>query len=1034
MTRQLCQTNGRNRLASCIRYSYLLFLLVFVIVCYSDEVRGSTIEVLYLSTDNSAPLSIEAEESFLKGASIFNQHIQSYTSSHEAIVLYIRKVQVSNYSTVVRDVLGETSETTMGILGPMREDLYLALVGSAEFRQSNLTLFGPIAGASPTRYFSPRALFIDAAVTEFLELILHQSDRVVLVVVSDGTGLYEESAQQLAGQLKRFPEARLVAVEIPINSTTMDLILSDPTSTLFVLGNPMSSHMNAFLTALLTKPALSSLVRDVALHHSLWPLTQHVVSQALSDHVPLALPPIKFDVAFLLTPGSPDRDLFTWATKYDFVNEDLVRRSSIAHGWYAAMLVYGTVLRYGSSDKSSFIKEMLARYSFFSSRDGQRKFGFSGSCSSGLLAQGFPCYCNEGHRQVEGVALLSMPSVGVGTAPTLVLDTATSTSPRSSTSLCYPDGIAQARPGEYAYDPALLDNENGKSPELTISVPTPVPSTGYTVWYNIALLVVAAVMFLLLVIQIGVRCCCKRDCCDGTRQAGRGGSVLERIPIGSVMTFICIDVEHGAELWCDHPTEMREAAGKYHHVVNKLLRKYACLCVEKCGERVMVACPKVRAGLHCAMELMMNVEACTASPVFAAFYEAKARELWPQYASSVHHRTSEQGLGVKIGMHTGYVGYPLRSYDFGWSPSRSVMQLAWETQEIAHGGQIIVTAGTFFALSQNERRQLRLKERHSRRYRSSLNPVPVFEFIFREMRGAEEAGEYALPQVLPLRPLAPLSSAVARERRQREENIHDDVRAFLSVLYSAYPKERKLDVLAQMSRHHLVSPSPESSPPDKNMQSWDICTPLITSLTSRISCIVFVLRCRQHGIALPYDEAHPIPAEIRQPLQLRLKDVDVEAPIGDALPPLVKKEKLSTRAENLVIANPFTTPANAPVVFAQNAYELQEGDEVGSCFADGMLFRIINSKTGVWSYYNDTRDSLMTAYITLQSGAEVQWLANVQLSLNEEASLWTARIAVPPLTTVKVLRDAAGLGYHASYTRTMMTAPRAAQFNPPHSV
>ncbi|KAH8612475.1 putative calpain like protein [Trypanosoma vivax] len=73
--------------------------------------------------------------------------------------------------------------------------------------------------------------------------------------------------------------------------------------------------------------------------------------------------------------------------------------------------------------------------------------------------------------------------------------------------------------------------------------------------------------------------------------------------------------------------------------------------------------------------------------------------------------------------------------------------------------------------------------------------------------------------------------------------------------------------------------------------------------------------------------------------------------------------------------------SKATVVEFKNGAPKLKGNEVVKCFneGNGLLFRIVDSKTGRWGYYNDTVDYEMRVSVTFGEGSSLKALGKTKI-------------------------------------------------------
>lgn len=105
-----------------------------------------------------------------------------------------------------------------------------------------------------------------------------------------------------------------------------------------------------------------------------------------------------------------------------------------------------------------------------------------------------------------------------------------------------------------------------------------------------------------------------------------------------------------------------------------------------------------------------------------------------------------------------------------------------------------------------------------------------------------------------------------------------------------------------------------------------------------------------------------------------------------------------------------------PMIQYENGRPTVEGDHIVPCFSEGngLLFRIIDTKTKTWSYYNDTQEYIMVASLSLGRRSDFQPLDKFTTTWNSKLRKYEGEVVVPPLQTVRVLRGAVN-GYSIGY-------------------
>lgn len=85
------------------------------------------------------------------------------------------------------------------------------------------------------------------------------------------------------------------------------------------------------------------------------------------------------------------------------------------------------------------------------------------------------------------------------------------------------------------------------------------------------------------------------------------------------------------------------------------------------------------------------------------------------------------------------------------------------------------------------------------------------------------------------------------------------------------------------------------------------------------------------------------------------------------------------------------------------------GDRVVRCFDrdNGLLFRIVDTATGRWGYYNDTKDYVMRVRFTLGARSEVRPLGRTTMAFNAEIQRYEGELTVQPMETAMLFEGKA---------------------------
>lgn len=99
----------------------------------------------------------------------------------------------------------------------------------------------------------------------------------------------------------------------------------------------------------------------------------------------------------------------------------------------------------------------------------------------------------------------------------------------------------------------------------------------------------------------------------------------------------------------------------------------------------------------------------------------------------------------------------------------------------------------------------------------------------------------------------------------------------------------------------------------------------------------------------------------------------------------------------------------APTVKFDNGMPTFKGDEVSQCFAhpDGIVYRIVNKKTGQWALYNDSKVFQAAMEITFSPASVIRPLGNTQLQeLPTDEKV--ASVVIQPLGTEMLIEGRPG--------------------------
>eukprot|EP00796_Vickermania_ingenoplastis_P008070 gene8070-5622_t len=244
--------------------------------------------------------------------------------------------------------------------------------------------------------------------------------------------------------------------------------------------------------------------------------------------------------------------------------------------------------------------------------------------------------------------------------------------------------------------PTTKKPEPPSTPDSPPHSKRPINKQKMMLWilYVLCLLVLAAIVITIICLMCAV-CCVARNAPTNTKKA---------------VTMVFMDIDYGVALQTELPELHSEAAEKVEEIVRDIIRVHKAYEVHCDGNsQFTIACKEPLQGVQIATEIQSRMFANEwGTTKFDEWYRLMEEKLQTRDSpfnptlNEETYRMTWNGLRVRCGVHTGLCGIHYQSSAKKYRYYGQTVQTARYLEELAHGGQSLVSESTWHLLSPSE--------------------------------------------------------------------------------------------------------------------------------------------------------------------------------------------------------------------------------------------------------------------------------------------------------------------------------------------
>lgn len=493
------------------------------------------------------------------------------------------------------------------------------------------------------------------------------------------------------------------------------------------------------------------------------------------------------------------------------------------------------------------------------------------------------------------------------------------------------------------------------------------------------------------------------------------------------VTIIFTDIESSTALWSTIPELMCRAVALHHKMIRSLIANYKCYEVKTIGDAFMIASADADAAIQLAKDLQIQFVKCDWGTVMIdSVYRTlnlKKRSILPipidpGRLSDAPCKAVWNGLRVRVGIHTGKCDINFDAVTKGYDYYGDTPNTAARTESLGCGGQVIMTHSTFNELSQGLKDQITVSFLGPQYLRGLANPIDMYDL-----------------QVIPNRSFPKLSTErdataemlkchegmavcdILREARHREDNDENDEEpeaartriaektkesALILKLYlQGFSTRNKTKLLEEAMKQQSMD-----LPHSRRYPAEDYCTAMIDELAQRAAFIMNYREKATQREAKALQKGHGDQAQVT---------------------------KCNPLCSTTLCCSPQGSPATQSIssmtspVFLHGVPNVT-GNDLSLCFdsADARLFRITDSDSTIWAYFNDTNNYMMHVTFSIGGKSRFKIENDVVFTSDIETGRMEGVIHVPPLCT-RILGHGMLNGYKFSYSARKLRVTDASE-------
>ena len=168
-------------------------------------------------------------------------------------------------------------------------------------------------------------------------------------------------------------------------------------------------------------------------------------------------------------------------------------------------------------------------------------------------------------------------------------------------------------------------------------------------------------------------------------------------------TIVFTDIQSSTSLWARLPATMATAVDDHHDIIRLLIKRFNGYEVKTIGDSFMVAFKSPTSALEFALAIQDAFlkhdwrDGGDIQQTYTELMEATAPEKSVESVTSLWN-----GLRVRVGVHTGKGSIQQDPVTLGYDYYGTVVNTAARVESVGHGGQVLITDSTFFAVTEGK--------------------------------------------------------------------------------------------------------------------------------------------------------------------------------------------------------------------------------------------------------------------------------------------------------------------------------------------